>query len=85
MAKLTIPIQITRRNTGNALVPGIAPLTTGVGGLASGQLALDGVSNILYVGSGDDGAGNCISISTLAGPGAFNTRGIQTAQFLLMN
>ena len=85
MTKWTIPIQVTRRNSGNALVPGTAPLATGVGGLASGQLVFDAVASILYIGVGDDGAGNSISISALAGIGAFNTRGAENAQFLIMN
>lgn len=85
MAKWAIPVQITRRNSGATLVPGVAPLASGVGGLTSGQLVFDAVANILYVGSGDDGVGNSTSIATLAGMGAFNTRGAENAQFLLMN
>ncbi len=85
MAKLNIPVQVTRRNSGVALVPGVAPLAAGVGGLTSGQLVFDAVANILYVGSGDDGLGNASAIVALAGAGNFNTRAINNAQFLTMN
>lgn len=85
MTKWTIPVQVTRRNSGAALVPGTAPLAAGAGGLASGQLVFDAVANILYVGAGDDGVGNSTSIVTLAGTGAYNTRGVENAQFLIMN
>lgn len=85
MVKWVIPLQISRRNSGAPLVPGTAPLSTGVGGLASGQLVFDAVTSVLYVGAGDDGAGNSTSISALGGTGAFNARGAQNAQFLLLN
>ena len=64
-------VQLKRRNTGGALVPGTAPLTFGVGGLKSGEPVWDGVADILYIGKGDDGAGNSTSIASIAGAGAF--------------
>jgi len=85
MAKWTIPVQITRRNTGAALVPGVAPLAAGAGGVASGQLVFDAVANVLYIGSGDDGLGNSTAIAPLAGLGNFNTRGLDLSRSLIMN
>jgi len=64
-------IKLKRRNTGGALVPGTAPLNTGAGGVLSGEAVWDNVANILYIGGGDDGAGNSTSIRTVAGTGAF--------------
>jgi hypothetical protein len=78
-------IKIKRRNSGAALAIGTAPLTTGTGGLGSGEMVFDAVGNILYIGSGDDGAGNCTVVLPLAGPGNFNTRGMNAAPFLIMN
>jgi len=68
---MTIKMQTKRRNIGTALVIGTAPLTTGAGGLLSGEQVWDGLTDILYIGKGDDGAGNCTSIEAIAGLGAF--------------
>ena len=64
-------IKLKRRNTGAALVSGTAPLSTGAGGIGSGEAVWDNVANILYIGGGDDGSGNSTSIRTVAGTGAF--------------
>ena len=64
-------LKLKRRNTGSALVSGTAPLTTGSGGIQSGEAVWDNAANILYIGGGDDGAGNSTSIKTVAGAGAF--------------
>jgi hypothetical protein len=64
-------IKIKRRNTGGALVIGTAPLTTGVGGIASGEPVYDAQTDILYIGKGDDGSGNSTAISKVGGGGAF--------------
>lgn len=64
-------LKLKRRNTGAALVPGTAPLSTGTGGILSGEAVWDNTANILYIGGGDDGSGNSISIKTIAGTGAF--------------
>ena len=55
-------IQFKRRQAGN---PG-APAA-----LKSGEVAYNEVDDTLYVGKGDDGAGNATSIIPLAGRGAF--------------
>jgi len=68
---MTIKMQTKRRNTGAALVIGTAPLTTGAGGLLSGEQVWDGLANILYIGKGDDGSGNSTSIVAIGGSGAF--------------
>lgn len=54
-------IRIKRRWTGTA----DAPAT-----LKSGEVAYNGVSDILYIGFGDDGAGNATSVKAIAGFGA---------------
>jgi hypothetical protein len=64
-------VQLKRRNTGGALVVGTAPLTTGAGGLKSGEPVYDAVADILYIGKGDDGLGNSTSIAYVGGGGAF--------------
>jgi len=64
-------IKFKRRNTGGALVIGTAPLTTGAGGIQSGEPVYDAQSDILYIGKGDDGAGNSTAISKVGGGGAF--------------
>jgi len=64
-------IKLKRRNTGGALVSGTAPLSTGTGGILSGEAVWDNIANILYIGGGDDGSGNSTSIKTVAGTGAF--------------
>ena len=68
---MTIKMQTKRRNTGTALTIGTAPLTTGAGGLLSGEQVWDGLANILYIGKGDDGSGNSTSIVAVGGSGAF--------------
>ncbi|MCO4829194.1 MAG: head decoration protein, partial [Lentibacter algarum] len=55
-------IQFKRRSTGNAGAPAA---------LKSGEVAHNEVENTLYVGKGDDGAGNATAIVPLAGTGAF--------------
>ncbi len=64
-------IKLKRRNTGGALVIGTAPLTTGAGGIGSGEPVYDAQTDILYIGKGDDGAGNSTTISKVGGGGAF--------------
>ena len=64
-------LKLKRRSTGAVLVPGTAPLSTGVGGILSGEPVWDNLANILYIGGGDDGSGNSTSIKTVAGTGAF--------------
>lgn len=64
-------LKLKRRNTGAALVVGTAPLSTGTGGILSGEAVWDNTANILYIGGGDDGSGNSTSIKTVAGTGAF--------------
>ena len=64
-------LKFKRRNTGAALVVGTAPLSTGTGGILSGEAVWDNTANILYIGGGDDGSGNSTSIKTVAGTGAF--------------
>lgn len=54
-------IRIKRRWSGTA----DAPAT-----LKSGEIAYNGVSDILYVGFGDDGSGNATSVKSIAGFGA---------------
>jgi hypothetical protein len=55
-------IQLKRRVSGVAGAPAA---------LKSGELAHNEVDNTLYVGKGDDGAGNASSVIPLAGRGAF--------------
>ena len=55
-------IRIKRRASGNAGAP-----TT----LKSAELAHNEVDDTLYIGKGDDGAGNATNVVALAGPGAF--------------
>jgi hypothetical protein len=55
-------IQVKRRVSGNAGAPAA---------LKSGELAHNEVDDTLYVGKGDDGAGNATSIIQLSGRGAF--------------
>ena len=55
-------IQFKRRVSGNAGAPAA---------LRSGEVAHNEVDNTLYVGKGDDGAGQATSIVPLAGSGAF--------------
>ena len=55
-------IQFKRRLTGNAGAPAA---------LKSGEVAHNEVENTLYVGKGDDGAGNATAIVPIAGTGAF--------------
>lgn len=55
-------IQFKRRVSGNAGAPAA---------LKSGEVAHNEVDDILYVGKGDDGAGNATSIVPLAGKGGF--------------
>lgn len=63
-------IQIKRRVSGAAGAPS---------GLKSGEIAHNEVDSTLYIGTGDDGAGNATSIIALAGVGAFlSLTGAQT-------
>jgi hypothetical protein len=55
-------IQFKRRLSGNAGAPAA---------LKSGEVAHNEVDNTLYIGKGDDGAGNATSVLPLAGRGAF--------------
>jgi hypothetical protein len=55
-------IQFKRRVSGTAGAPAA---------LKSGEVAHNEVDNVLYIGKGDDGAGNATSIVPLAGRGAF--------------
>lgn len=55
-------IQFKRRVSGNAGAPAA---------LKSGEVAHNEVDNVLYIGKGDDGAGNATSIVPVAGRGAF--------------
>ena len=55
-------IQFKRRQAGNAGAPAA---------LKSGEVAHNEVDDTLYVGKGDDGAGNATSIIPLSGRGAF--------------
>jgi len=64
-------IQLRRRNTGSPLVSGTSPLIGGAGGIKSGEPVWDNLANILYVGAGDDGSGNALSIKVIGGAGAF--------------
>jgi len=64
-------IKLKRRNTGGALIAGAAPLTTGTGGIQSGEPVYDAIADVLYIGKGDDGAGNSTVISAVGGGGAF--------------
>lgn len=66
---MTNIIQVKRRVSG---LPGAPSL------LKSGEIAHNEVDETLYVGKGDDGAGNATSVTALAGPGAFVDR--STAQ-----
>ena len=59
---MTNTIQLKRRVAGVAGAPAA---------LKSGELAHNEVDNTLYVGKGDDGAGNATAIAPLAGTGAF--------------
>lgn len=54
-------IRIKRRWTGTAEAPT---------SLKSGEVAYNGVNDILYIGFGDDGAGNATSVKAVAGFGA---------------
>ncbi|WP_412506675.1 head decoration protein [Roseovarius sp. SYSU LYC5161] len=55
-------IQFKRRVSGNAGAPAA---------LKSGEVAHNEVDDTLYIGKGDDGAGNATSIAPVAGRGAF--------------
>jgi hypothetical protein len=55
-------IQFKRRVSGNAGAPAA---------LKSGEVAHNEVDNVLYIGKGDDGAGNATSVVPVAGSGAF--------------
>jgi hypothetical protein len=55
-------IQLKRRSSGNAGAPAA---------LKSGEVAHNEVDNTLYIGKGDDGAGNATTVTPLAGLGAF--------------
>lgn len=55
-------IQFKRRVSGNAGAPAA---------LKSGEVAHNEVDDTLYIGKGDDGAGNATAIAPLAGSGAF--------------
>lgn len=68
---MTNVIQIKRRESGGALVIGTAPLTTGAGGVKSGELVYDAIADITYIGRGNDGSGNSTSISLQGNAGAF--------------
>jgi hypothetical protein len=47
--------------------------------MKSGEVAYNGVDNIMYLGYGDDGSGNATSVAAVAGDGAFvNLSGSQT-------
>lgn len=58
---MAITIRIKRRWSGTAEAP-----TT----LKSGEIAYNGVNDVLYIGYGDDGAGNATSVKSIAGFGA---------------
>ena len=63
-------IQFKRRVSGNAGAPAA---------LLSGEVAHNEVDDTLYIGKGDDGAGNATSIVAVAGTGAFMAKtGTQT-------
>ena len=63
-------IQFKRRQAGNAGAPAA---------LKSGEVAHNEVDDTLYIGKGDDGAGNATAIVPLAGSGGFVARvGSQT-------
>ena len=64
-------VKLKRHTSGSALVPGTAPLATGTGGIQSGEPVYDAQADILYIGKGDDGSGNSVSISAVGGGGAF--------------
>jgi len=70
MSKVTT-IQIKRHTTGVALVPGTAPIAAGVGGIKSGEMIYDSIADVLYIGKGDDGAGNSSSVVSVGGAGAY--------------
>lgn len=57
---MAAPVRIKRRWTGAAGAPA---------SLLSGELAYNGLDNTLYLGFGDDGAGNATSIKAVAGLG----------------
>lgn len=57
---MALPIRIKRRWTGAAGAPA---------SLLSGEPAFNGQDHILYVGFGDDGAGNATSVEAIAGSG----------------
>lgn len=69
-------IKLKRRSAGSPLVPGSAPLAIGAGGVQAGEPVYDAVADILYIGKGDDGAGNATAIAPIAGSGAY----VKTAQ-----
>lgn len=74
MTNMVTKVLTTRRHTTSAaLVIGTAPLTTGAGGILSGQQVWDDNTSKLYIGVGDDGSGNCTSIACIAGAGGFLT------------
>ena len=64
-------VQIKRRVSGAALSIGTAPLVSGASGLKSGELLYDSQGNALYIGRGDDGAGNSTSVVAVGGAAAF--------------
>ena len=80
MANWNIPVKIPRRVTGAPLVPGTAPLTMGIGGLGAGQLIYDSVSNVLWIGAGDDGSGNSTAIMPIS-----DIAPVRLSSWLLMN
>lgn len=55
-------IQVKRRNSGTNAAPA---------SLKSGEIAYNAVGDVLYVGKGDDGAGNATVIQEVAGRGFF--------------
>src|SRR5215510_6557570 len=57
-------IRIKRRTTGAAGAPAA---------LASGELAYNSIGDVLYIGRGDDGAGQATSVVPVGGAGAFAT------------
>jgi len=80
MAKWTIPFQVTRHQTGAALVPGTAPLVAGASGITPGQIVNDEIAGYSYIGTGNDGSGNSTAIKIFSDPTS-----LHYATYLIMN
>lgn len=62
MVTLAAPIKLKRRSSGSTGAPS---------SLLAGEPAYSAVDDILYIGKGDDGAGNALTVQPIAGAGAF--------------